>query len=88
MEVAFGMNSYQSDFEMLPISSDSCKSSTWQSCHWINISTIRNNQHGSFFSPPLEVVYSYQESENCGIKKTENTYLWFNVKVRGINDLN
>lgn len=42
---------------------------------------------GAFF-PPSEMVYSYQESENCGIKKTENTYLWFNVKVRGINDLN
>lgn len=88
MEVAFDMNSYQSYFEILPLSSDSCKSSIWQTCHWLNISTIRNNQHGLFF-PPSEMVYSYQESENCDIKKKpENTYLWFNVKVRGINDLN
>lgn len=92
--MAFGINSYQSYFEMLPPSSDSCKSSIWQTCHWLNISTGRNNQHGRFF-PPSEMVYSYQESENRGIKKKkktekrkENTSLWFNVKVRGINDLN
>lgn len=67
--------------------SDSCKFSIWQTQHYLNISTSRNNQHGSFFPLPQKWSTHIKNLKTVVLEKERQYLSLVNVKVRGINDL-